>query len=142
MSNCWLGSKTQYSTLSGKEQESYNAAKLRSKMADWGYLEAFNVNGDKHGADLLFYRSNDGNIMKVQLKGRATLSKNYVDKEMYVAFQDKSSGQWYMYDHDQVLGTTLDLGKMKGSESWDGAGSWSWSSVPTWLKTVLKKWEV
>ena len=142
MSSCWLGDKIQYSSLSGKEKESYNTAKLRSAMADWGYLEAFTVNGDKHGADLLFYRSNDGNVMKVQLKGRPTLSKSYRGKGIFVAFQDKSTGQWYMYDHDKILGTALDLGKLKGTVSWEKAGSWSWSSTPDWLHTVLKDWEV
>ena len=59
---CHLGKAVRYELLSGKEQESFNAAHLKSLMASWGYLEAFGVNGDKHGADLLFYRSSDGNV--------------------------------------------------------------------------------
>ena len=78
--NCWLGKRTVYSNLSGKEQESFNSARLKSVMASWGYLEAFTVNGDKCGADLLFYRSYDGSVLKVQLKGRPTLDKKYSGK--------------------------------------------------------------
>lgn len=142
MSSCWLGPKVQYKSLSGKEKESYNTAKLKSTMADWGYLEAFTINGDKHGADLLFYRSTDGDVMKVQLKGRPTLSKSYTGKGIYVAFQDKGTGKWFMYNHDEILGTVLDLGKLEGTVSWEQAGSWSWSSTPDWLQTVLAKWAV
>tara|TARA_Y100001936_G_scaffold241507_1_gene277460 strand:- start:355 stop:873 length:519 start_codon:yes stop_codon:yes gene_type:complete len=140
--HCWLGVQTQYHTLSGKEQESYNAAKLRALMADWGYLEAFTVNGDKHGADLLFYRAEDGNIMKVQLKGRPTLNKAYKGKDIYIAFQHKSTGKWYVYDHDSVLASTLDLGHLAGTKSWDVKGSWSWPTIPAWLDHLLSGWHV
>ena len=98
MNTCWLGKRVKYENLSGKEKESYNTAKLRSLMSEWGYLEAFAVNGDKHGADLLFYRASDGNILKVQLKGRATLNKAYVGKGIFIAFQHKKTGDWYVYD--------------------------------------------
>ena len=74
----WLGPHVTYETLSNKEQESYNAAKLISVMADYGYLECAKINGDKWGADLLFYRTSDTDVKKVQLKGRASFSKLYM----------------------------------------------------------------
>ena len=64
------------------------------------------------------------------------------NKDIFVAFQDKSSGQWYMYDHDKILGTALDLGKLEGTVSWEKAGSWSWSSSPEWLQSILSSWAV
>lgn len=140
--NCWLGERVSYRQLSGKEQESYNAAKLRALMAEWGYLESFTVNGDKHGADLLFYRSSDGYILKVQLKGRPTLAKAYSDKDIYIAFQDKRTGSWYVYNHDTILEQTLALGKLAGTISWDEKGVWSWSGIPSWLNNILKSWRV
>ena len=141
-SDCWLGDRVSYRELSGKEQESYNAAKLRALMAEWGYLESVTVNVDKHGADLLFYRSSDGCILKVQLKGRPTLAKAYKDKDIYVAFQDKKTGSWYVYNHDVVLEQTLEQGKLAGSKSWDIQGSWSWSAIPSWLHTTLMDWRI
>ncbi len=142
MSKCWLGEKVQYDELSGKEKESYNAAKLRALMATWGYLEAFTVNGDKHGADLLFYRASDGDILKVQLKGRATLNKAYQGKDIYIAFQHKKTGDWYVYNHDLIMASTLDLGQLIGTESWDTKGSWSWPTLPSWLHSLLSSWRV
>jgi hypothetical protein len=139
---CHLGMAVQYQQLSGKEQESYNAAHLKSLMASWSYLEAFVVNGDKHGADLLFYRSFDGHVLKVQLKGRPTIGKAYAGKDIYVAYEDKTTRTWYVYDHDTVMEEILSLGKCAGADSWDVKGSWSWSSPPAWLRNILKNWVV
>lgn len=139
---CHLGNAVRYELLSGKEQESFNAAHLKSLMASWGYLEAFVVNGDKHGADLLFYRSSDGKVLKVQLKGRPTINKEYANKDIYVAYEDKSKGKWYVYNHDAVMNKTLALGKCAGTKSWDERGSWSWSSPPGWLQNILCEWVV
>jgi hypothetical protein len=139
-SNCWLGDRVQYKLLSGKEQESYNAAHLKQLMATYGYLEAFTINGDKHGADLLFYRSSDSHVLKVQLKGRATINKLYAGKELYIAFNDKSTGIWYVYPHDEVMAEVLTLGKCSGTTSWEDKGSWSWPGLPVWLKNTLKNW--
>ena len=142
VNNCWLGKPVRYEKLSGKEQESYNTAHLQSLMADWGYLECARVNGDKHGADLLFYRSTDSNVLKVQLKGRPTLNKSYAGKGIYVAFEDKQKKKWYVYDHDVVMNAALDQKKMTGTQSWEERGSWSWSYQPRWLENLLKDWEI
>lgn len=139
---CHLGKAVRYEQLSGKEQESFNAAHLKSLMATWGYLEAFVVNGDKHGADLLFYRSSDGNVLKVQLKGRPTIHKEYANKDIYVAYEDKVTRTWYVYNHDDVMEEILALGKCVGTDSWDIKGSWSWPTPPLWLKNILESWVV
>jgi len=142
INQCWLGKSIEYGNLSGKEQESFNSAKLKSIMANWGYLEAFNVNGDKWGADLLFYRSSDGNVLKVQLKGRPVLNRHYCEKEVYVAFEDKNTCKWYVYPHDKVMNDILSTGRLVGTKSWDLKGGWSWSYCPPWLEKILEPWEV
>jgi len=138
----WLGNKIQYALLSGKEQEAFNAAHLRQLLATYGYLEAFTVSGDKHGADMLFYRSSDAHVLKVQLKGRASIGKSYVGKELYIAFNDKKTGIWYMYPHDEIMEKVLDLGKCTGTVAWDKVGSWNWPGLPVWLKNVLEEWVI
>lgn len=138
----WLGSAIDYNKLSGKEQESYNAALLISQMAKWGYLESQKINGDKHGADLIFYRSSDAKILKVQLKGRVTLSKNYVGKELLVAFRNRKTREWFLYDHDVVLEKVLSLGYLEGTRSWDKTGGWSWSYCPEWLQRIMDDWKI
>ena len=136
----WLGERVNYSELSGKEQESFNSAKLKSIMTNWGYLESFTVNGDKWGPDIIFYRSSDGNILKVQLKGRPVLDKHYCGKDIHVAFEDKTTSTWYVYSHDEVLDNVIHAGKLAGTKSWDIHGAWSWSYIPVWLSVILEKW--
>jgi hypothetical protein len=139
---CWLGEHIVYDCLGSKEQESFNASQLKSVMANWGYLEAFNINGDKWGADIIFYRSSDGDVLKVQLKGRPVLDKHYIGKEIYIAFEDKSSETWYVYNHDEIMEQVLESGRLVGTKSWDSRGGWSWSYCPGWLSSMLSKWKI
>ena len=140
-SSC-LGAPVQYDALSGKEQEAYNAAHLMGVMACRGYLESFKVNGDKHGADLLFYRSRDAHVLKVQLKGRPTLGKEYEGKDLHIAYPDRKNDCWYIYPHDVVMQATLDLGKMAGTVSWEIAGLYSWGGPPKWMGDILSPYRV
>ena len=139
---CWLGNPIKYERLSGKEQESYNAALLVAQMAQWGYLESQKINGDKHGADMIFYRSSDAKVLKIQLKGRVTLSKSYAGKDILVAFRDRKSKSWFLYDHDIVLEKVLSLGYLAGTSSWEKTGGWSWSSNPSWLQEIMNDWKI
>ena len=129
-----------YDSLGSKEQESFNASQLKAVMSHWGYLEAFSINGDKWGADILFYRSHDGDVLKVQLKGRPVLDKHYTGKDIYIAFEDKRSKTWYLYPHDDVMNQVIGTGRLVGTESWDNHGGWSWSYSPAWLSKILMQW--
>ena len=140
-SSC-LGAPVQYDALSSKEQEAYNAAHLMGVMACRGYLESFKINGDKHGADLLFYRSSDTHVLKVQLKGRPTLGKEYEGKDLHIAYPDRKNDCWYIYPHDVVMQATLDLGKMAGTVSWEIAGLYSWGGPPKWMGDILSPYRV
>ena len=113
-----------------------------AQMSEWGYLEGHKVNGDKWGADLLFYRSEDGDVMKVQLKGRVTLSRHYRGKGIHVAYRNRATGEWYLYNHDIILDEVLALGHLKGTKSWEEKGGWSWSSNPTWLQNLIDPWNI
>lgn len=141
-SNCWLGDEILYDSLSNKEQESYNSVHLMKEMSRWGYLESTKINGDKHGADLLFYRAKDADVKKIQLKGRATFDKKYKGKNLYIAFQDKRKNSWYVYPHDVVVQQSLYLSTWAQSQSWEEKGSYSWNSVPQWLAEILEQWKI
>lgn len=141
MTKTWLGKKVEYKDLGSKEQESYNAAKLMTLMAEYGYLEACKVNGDKWGADLLFYRSSDSDVKKVQLKGRATFAKHYIGKNIHIAFPHK--GGWYVYPHDEAIGDCEGKSTWIGTESWDSpTGGYSWGNPPKWMLSELEKWRI
>tara|TARA_Y100000593_G_scaffold75202_1_gene138690 strand:+ start:704 stop:1162 length:459 start_codon:yes stop_codon:yes gene_type:complete len=140
MKKCWLGNAVLYDDLSGKEKESYNAAKLAALMSDYGYLESFKINGDKWGADLLFYRASDSDVKKVQLKGRATFDKNYVGKDLYIAFP-MPGDVWCIYPHDVVMRQASGK-KWKNTMSWTGVGGYSWNIPPVWLVNILRPWMI
>lgn len=124
-----------YDTLSSKEKESYNTAKLISEMAEYGYLEHMRVNGDKHGADIIFYRSSDCSVLKVQLKGRLTFKKSYIGKELCVAFPIRQNNKtsWYLYDHDELLNVVLEQSNIASTSSWLENGSYSWPKIPQFV---------
>ena len=142
MSDCWLGSKVKYHKLGHKEKESFNSAALISIMAKWGYLEASRINGDKHGADLLFYRSSDADVMKIQLKGRVTLDEKYSGKNLYIAFPVKREGCWYIYPHDVIMRQAWGKSSWFKTKSWKESGGYSWRKPPTWLSSLLEPWKV
>ena len=138
---CWLGNKISYSEISNKEQESYNSAKLGAVMAEYGYLESARINGDKWGADLLFYRASDTDVKKVQLKGRVTFSKQYTGKDLYIAYPDIDG--WYMYPHDDLVAQASSFSSWQETMSWFRPdGGYSWNRTPVWLKKLLRPWKI
>ena len=137
----WLGKTIEYESLSGKEQESYNASKLSAIMSEYGYLECARINGDKWGADLLFYRASDADVKKVQLKGRVTFSKHYTGKQLYIAYPDIDG--WYMYPHDDLVDQAGSLSSWQETMSWFRPdGGYSWNVTPMWLKNILEPWKI
>lgn len=101
-------------------------------MADYGYLEHMRVNGDKEGADIIFYRSSDCSVLKIQVKGRMTLKKNYSNKDLFVAFPGRSEDKtcWHIYNHDELLIKVLEESNISETESWNIHGSYSWPRIP------------
>ena len=142
MRKCWLGKRVKYHTLGHKEKESFNTARLISIMSTWGYLEATRINGDKHGADLLFYRASDGDVKKIQLKGRASIDRKYEGKDLYIAYPVKKQGCWYIYPHDEVMNLSLKQSSWHKTKSWREGGGYSWRTPPKWLSKILKPWKV
>ena len=139
--NSWLGKPVVYKDLVGKEQEAYNATKLAAIMANYGYLESTKISGDKWGADLLFYRSSDTDVKKVQLKGRVTFNRHYIGKNLHIAFPDEDG--WYVYPHDTLVDEAQSISSWSKTLSWTSeSGGYSWNSPPAWLKKLLKPWKI
>ena len=75
--------KISYSELNSKQKENYNFHKVAAALADYGY-NSLRLNDDWQGAD--FIAINGDNMMKIQLKGRFTVDKKYINKSIYIAF--------------------------------------------------------
>jgi hypothetical protein len=90
----------EYEKLPGKMQESYNFQKASAILADYGFVTNL-LKYDWMGADFLAQHK-DGDWLKIQLKGRLTTDPKYEGKDIYVMFEDKKSGDWYLYPHDKL----------------------------------------
>ncbi len=51
------------------------------------------------GIDFILYRESDGLVLKVQLKGRWTIDRKYIGRDIWVAFPVGSD--WYLMRDDQ-----------------------------------------
>ena len=97
--------KVVYSELKdqSKAQEAFNAGKLAGAMARYGY-ESTPVRNDAHGADFIAYRVGNDPLL-IQLKGRPTIARKYIDKGIWMAFPstDPDSHVMYMVPHEALV---------------------------------------
>lgn len=84
------------------------------------------------GVDFILYRESDGELRKVQLKGRWTIDKRYKDRNIWMAFP--VGADWYLMPHDEMLAHANAEGKALESVSWTERGAYSW---PTPTKSML-----
>mgnify|MGYP001443991566 CR=1 FL=1 len=116
--------KVEYSKLKAKQKENYNFHKVAAKLADYGY-NSMRLNDDWQGADFISVH-NDGTMLKIQLKGRLTISKKYLKKHIYVAFIENEEVK--IYNHDTLV--EMIPKNIKESVSWKVEGAYSWGQTP------------
>jgi hypothetical protein len=124
--------KISYSELNSKQKENYNFHKVAAALADYGY-NSLRLNDDWQGAD--FIAINGGNMMKIQLKGRFTVDKKYINKSIYIAFME--NGVIKLYAHDQAV--LLLPVNIKNSKSWLENGCYSWGQTPKIYNSIIKE---
>jgi hypothetical protein len=74
------------------------------------------------GVDFILYRENDGLVRKVQLKGRWTIDRKYVGRDIWMAFP--IAGYWYLMPHDEMVALAEADGVTK-TASWIEGGAYS-----------------
>ena len=85
-----------YSQLNSRAQENYNFAKLSGVLADYGYV-CLRLSDDWNGDDILAL-GQDGDTLRIQLKGRLTIDSIYQGQGICMAFPFR--GSWYVVEHD------------------------------------------
>lgn len=86
------------------------------------------------GIDLILYSEATGDLKKVQLKGRWTIDKKYIGRDIWIAFPDR--GIWYVASHDDVL---LPFSEQRGylnSASWE-RGTYSYAPLSRDMVALL-----
>jgi hypothetical protein len=124
--------KIKYSQLNSKQKENYNFHKVASALADYGY-DSMRLNNDWQGADFIAVKNDE--MLKVQLKGRFTVDKKYIDKEIYIAFIENNIVK--IYEHDEAVEILPD--NIKNSDSWNIHGSYSWGKTPKIYDSIIRK---
>lgn len=114
--------KVDYNDLNSRQKENYNYQRLSGVLADYGFV-THRLSDDWQGADFIAQHINRDGFLKVQLKGRMTFDKKYQGKEIWIAFNERST--WYIYPHDEVLAALLSDSKVGTSVSWAENGGYS-----------------
>ena len=122
--------KVNYKDLNSKQKENYNFHKVSSKLADYGF-NSMRLNDDWEGAD--FISINKDQMIKVQLKGRFTIDKKYIGKDIYISFLEDEKVK--IYKHDDALEVIPE--NVKISKSWSEVGNYSWGKTPEYFNDII-----
>ena len=131
--------RIEYSKLNSRQKENYNFQKVAAVLADYGF-NCMWLNDDWLGADFIACHIDGNTFLKVQLKGRLNIEKKYIGKDIYIAFHE--NGRWYLYPHDEIQNQLLSRGYMRGSDSWETKGGYSWPYIPQRLKSLLERYAI
>lgn len=112
--------KIKYTDLNSRQQENYNFQKVSAILADYGF-STIRLNDDWQGADFIANHIDGKTFLKAQLKGRFTIDKKYIGKEIYVCFRYKND--WYLYPHDIIMQQLSEYSNFQNTKSWIDTGS-------------------
>ena len=128
-----------YGRLNARQQENYNYQKLSAVLADYGFL-THRLTDDWNGADLIAQHIAGNAFVKIQLKGRLTLSKKYQGKDIWIAFRKES--EWFLYPHDSVLEVALKVTNIANTKAWKESGGYSFTGTPETLAATLDSYKI
>jgi len=123
--------RVNYKELNAKQKENYNFHKVAAALAEYGY-NSMRLNDDWQGADFIAVKGDD--ILKIQLKGRFTVEKKYIGKDIYISFIE--DGKIKIYEHDEAVNLLPE--KTKNTISWAKRGGYSWGITPKQYESIIK----
>lgn len=126
--------KVEYGALNARQQESCNYQKISGVLADYGYT-TYRMHDDYHGSDFHAVHIN-GDVLKVQLKGRVTVHKKYLNKGIHIGFSNDRN-VWYLYPHDLIYKLITD--RTLGAKLNEAR---SIIKIPRWLAPILKDFQI
>ena len=131
--------KVVYRELNSRQKETYNFHRVAGHLAEYGY-NCILLSDDWLGADFIAYHNDGERFYRVQLKGRMTIDNKYIGKNLYIAFVE--GRRVYVYPHDEMADRIEATGRVNSSVSWGKYRSYSWPSVPGWMRDLLDDCEV
>ena len=133
--------RIKYKDLNARQKENYNYQKLSAALADYGFV-TMRLSSDWRGADLIAQHVDDLTFLKIQLKGRLTFCKYYVEKDLHIAFP--LGDDWYLYPHDELLEKVHKINGLKDTLSWTEKGECSFppSSLSKRIYRMLNRYQL
>jgi hypothetical protein len=128
--------RVSYSNLNAKQKENYNFQKVSGILADYGFV-TLRLNDDWQGADFIAQHINGELFLKVQLKGRLTIDKKYLGKNLFICFPYRD--EWYLYPHDEVVSLLLETSNIGNTDSWVQFGLYTIPGVSKVLLPYLQQ---
>ena len=107
--------RVEYQELTGKQKEIYNFQKVAARLADYGF-NCIKLDDDWMGADFLAYHKDGSLTLRVQLKGRLTISRQYSGKDLYICFPH--AADWYLVPHDTLVDVAGATTNWLNTSSW------------------------
>jgi hypothetical protein len=83
---------------------------------------------------------NGVDILKIQLKGRMTIDKKYLNKDIYMAFP--LNGDFYLVPHDELVNLAGESTSWLESSSWIDKGGYSSQSPSSASLELLKQYKL
>jgi hypothetical protein len=107
--------KISYDSLNSRQKENYNFHKVAAILADYGFT-SIRLSDDWQGADFIAQHLNGQTFIKAQLKGRMSIDKKYIGKDLFVCFPYEDN--WYLFPHDEVVNHLLATSNIGNTSSW------------------------
>jgi hypothetical protein len=126
--------KVKYEELNSRAKETYNFQKVSALLVDYGFATNW-LNVDFESADFIAVHFNGIDILKIQLKGRVTIDKKYLNKNIYITFP--FNGEYYLVPHDVLIEITSRTTNWLESSSWIDNGGYSSQSPNNEMKKAL-----
>ncbi|MCY4260229.1 MAG: hypothetical protein OXC91_08210 [Rhodobacteraceae bacterium] len=126
-----------YDDLNARQQENYNFQKVAACLANYGF-NCLRLTDDWQGADFIACHIDGKTVLKIQLKGRVTIARKYLCKDIHIAFLHHEN--CYVYKHDALVRSIKEQHpSTMNTISWRERGNFSWVQPPKWLLALLAK---
>lgn len=131
-----------YDDLNAKQKEIYNFQKIAAALADYGF-NCIKLQDDWLGADFLAYHKDGSQTLRVQLKGRVTIDKKYLERDLYITFpfQEYGGRVWYLVPHDELVEHIGEHTNWLNTPSWK-RGAYSSTSLNPQLREALEPYKL
>lgn len=124
--------KVEYKNLNSKQKENYNFHIIAAKLAEYGF-NSMRLSDDWQGADFISVHIDGSLMLKIQLKGRFTIDKKYIGKEIWIVFVENDEIK--IYKHDDAI--PLLKPNVVNSDSWANKGGYSWGKTPKVFDKII-----